>query len=323
MRRTPELILFLLGLLTQAACRAPEIVYIGLVAPFEGRDRAIGYDAIFGARLAVRAWNAAHPEGPFVMLAALDDQGDPALAQERARQVIAHPRLIAVIGHFRPETTAAAAPIYRGAGIPLIAPLLPADRAPEGARPIAPDQLTMIRALLDALPPGAGRRFWIVRDGEEQWFGPEAEAFLRAQGWVVQAAGWGEASPQGEEPVLWDGRAVHAVEAVRRWRWKGWRGPLLGGPGLLHPDAMPLRSAGGMRVVAETRPVDDPGWVAAYRELSLGIPPGPYAPLGYDLVWVLLRTYEAHTWRWEGWTGVWEMREGQLRKTPALWVTVR
>ena len=34
------------------------VIKIGLVAPFEGRDRAIGYDAVYAARLAVRQANA-------------------------------------------------------------------------------------------------------------------------------------------------------------------------------------------------------------------------------------------------------------------------
>ncbi|WP_376790504.1 ABC transporter substrate-binding protein [Thermoflexus sp.] len=310
--------LLVLGLL---ACRPIRTVYIGLVAPFEGRDRPIGYDVIFGARLAVRMWNAAHPAGPLAMLVALDDQGDPILAQERARQIVTYPGLIAVIGHFRPETTRAAAPVYQAAGIALIAPLLPADRVPEGARASAPDQRTIAEALLQVLPPEGGQILWIVRDDEEQWFGPELAAFFREQGWAVREARWEEAFPRGEEPVLFDGRAIHAGEAVRRWRQEGWRGLLLGGPGLLHPDLRAVLPADPeIRVVTETRPVEDPEWVDAYRELSLGRPPGPYAPLGYDLVGVLLQGHESSARRWVGRIGIWELHAGQLRKTPAFWV---
>ncbi len=300
------------------ACRSVDLVYIGLIAPFEGRDRPIGYDAIFGARLAVRAWNAAHPAGPKVMLVALDDGGDPALAQERARQILTYPHLIGIIGHFRPETTQAAAPIYRAAGIPWIAPLLPADRAPAGAWPTAPDQRTMAEALLSSLPPGEGRTLWIVRDREERWFGPELATLLRTRGWIVREAGWLEASPRGEEPVLWDGRAVHAGEAARRWRREGWRGPLLGGPGLLHPDLLAFGAdVGDVWVVAETRRVEDREWVEAYRAVALGAPPGPYAPLAYDLVWVLMRMHTRSAFPWEGRTGVWRWEDGRLQKTPA------
>ncbi|MCS6964055.1 MAG: ABC transporter substrate-binding protein [Thermoflexus sp.] len=311
------LLLAISGLLGGIACRPARIVYIGLVAPFEGRDRAIGYDVIFGARLAVRAWNAAHPQGPFVMLVALDDQGDPALAQERARQIASHPGLMAVIGHFRPATTKAAAPIYRAAGIPLIAPLLPADRIPEGALPTAPDQRMMVEALLQALPPEGERSLWIARDEEEQWFGPELAGLLRERGWVVREAHWEEASPQGKEPVLFDGRAVHAAEAARRWRREGWQGPLWGGPGLLHPDSRLLQNAGEVWIVAETRSMEDREWVEAYRAIALGATPGPYAPLGYDLVWVLMQMQTRAAFQWEGKTGTWKWEQGKLRKDPA------
>ncbi|WP_376792522.1 ABC transporter substrate-binding protein [Thermoflexus sp.] len=309
------LVITIMGLV---ACQPAGIMYIGLVAPFEGRDRAIGYDAVFGARLAVRMWNTTHPAGPKVMLIALDDQGDPILAQERARQIVAYPSLIAVIGHFRPETTWAAAPIYRAAGIPLIAPLIPADRAPEGALPTAPDQRTVVAALLQALPPGDGRVLWIVRDDEERWFGPEVEALFRERGWVVHKRNWEEASPQDDEPVFFDGRAVHAGEAVRRWRSSGWRGLLLGGPGLLHPDLLAFREAEGrIWAVAETRRVEDAEWRTAYQAIALGMSPGPYAPLAYDLIWVVMQMHARSAFRWEGRTGTWWWEQGHLRKDPA------
>lgn len=303
------------------ACQPVRTVYIGLVAPFEGRDRPIGYDAIFGARLGVRMWNATHPTGPQVMLIALDDQGDPILAQERARQLVSYPGLIAVIGHFRPETTRAAAPIYRAAGIPLIAPLLPADQAPEGALTTAPDQRTMARALLQVLPPGGGQSLWIVHDEEERWFGPELVTFFREREWEAREARWEEASPRGEEPVLFDGRAIHAGEAVRRWRQGGWRGLLLGGPGLLHPDLRSLgKTEGKVWTVAETRMVEDPEWVTAYQSLSLGTPPGPYAPLAHDLIWVVMQAQTRPAFQWEGKTGTWWWTEGRLQKTPEVFI---
>lgn len=318
MRRVRRILGFLVGAFGLMACQRVEIVFIGLVAPFEGRDRPIGYDGIFGARLAVREWNAAHPMGPQVMLVAMDDQGDPALARERARQIVAYPHLIGVIGHFRPDTTQAAAPIYRAAGIPLIAPLIPADRVPSGAVSTAPDQRTMVAALLRALPLEHREVLWIVRDGEEGWFGPELGAWLQAQGWRVREAGWKEASPRGTEPVLWDGRAVHAGEAARRWRADGWRGPLLGGPGLWHPDLRALLPEGQtVWIVSETRRVVDPGWVAAFRAIALGADPGPYAPLVYDLIWVLMQARLRPGTPWAGYTGTWVGHGDGFRKTPA------
>lgn len=116
----------LVGLLAVAgwlsACRAaPPVVKIGLVAPFEGRHRALGYDVIYSARLAVQEINQQGGlDGQLVALVAYDDRGDPDLATEIAQALTLDPAVIAVIGHWQPATTAAAAPIYAAAGLPLL-----------------------------------------------------------------------------------------------------------------------------------------------------------------------------------------------------------
>jgi ABC-type branched-subunit amino acid transport system substrate-binding protein len=125
--------IFILLLLTACASVDP-VVKVGLVAPFEGENRAIGYDAIYSARLAVREVNAAGGIGGYrVALVALDDSSDTELAQEVAQSLVADPGVVAVVGHWLPETTAVAAPIYEQANLPLIAagadPFLAGDPA--------------------------------------------------------------------------------------------------------------------------------------------------------------------------------------------------
>lgn len=121
-------------ILVLSACQtAPPVVKIGLVAPFEGQNRPVGYDAIYSARLAVREINEQGGiGGVYVALVALDDSGDPQLAQETARSLVLDPAVVAVIGHGLPETTAAALPIYEEAQLPFIS-LLPSSE------PLAPD----------------------------------------------------------------------------------------------------------------------------------------------------------------------------------------
>ena len=124
------LILPLLLLLLFGCTRTPPVVKIGLVGPFEGRERAIGYDVIYSARLAVRELNeAGGVNGYRVALVALDDGGDVELARETAVSLTLDPAIIAVVGHWQPETTAVAAPIYAAAGIPFV---------PMGKRPFGP-----------------------------------------------------------------------------------------------------------------------------------------------------------------------------------------
>jgi ABC-type branched-subunit amino acid transport system substrate-binding protein len=81
----------------------------------------VGYDVIYSARLAVREINAAGGiAGHRVALIALDDGGDPELAMATAYSLSNDPAVVAVIGHWLPEASAAAAPIYAEAGLPFL-----------------------------------------------------------------------------------------------------------------------------------------------------------------------------------------------------------
>ena len=132
--RWPLLLATCYLLLLVACTHIPPVVKIGLVAPFEGRQREIGYDVIYSARLAVRQINQAGGIGGYrVALVALDDGGDVDLARATAESLTLDPAVVLVMGHWLTETTAVAAPIYAQAGIPFMAmnqtPFLPYDPA--------------------------------------------------------------------------------------------------------------------------------------------------------------------------------------------------
>ena len=108
--------------LTACAASTKPVIKIGLVAPFEGRYRSIGYEAIYAARLAVREVNAkGGVRGYRFELVALDDRGDPAQAIESARKLMIDPQVMAVIGHYRPDSTDAAIKDYCDGHMPLMA----------------------------------------------------------------------------------------------------------------------------------------------------------------------------------------------------------
>lgn len=108
-------------LLSGCLSTSPRLVKIGLVAPFEGRYREVGVDVIPAARLAIREWAAQHGDAAIgIELVAYDDAGDPAQAAAQAHKLVADPAVEVVIGHWLTETTAAAAPIYAHAGLPVI-----------------------------------------------------------------------------------------------------------------------------------------------------------------------------------------------------------
>lgn len=114
----------LLSLIITTGCRnTPTVVKIGLVAPFEGGDRAVGYDAIYAARLAVRQINrngGIDGAGTRVALVALDDGGDLSQAQRNGALLISDPAVVAVIGHGLERTTTHMIEHYAGADLPLI-----------------------------------------------------------------------------------------------------------------------------------------------------------------------------------------------------------
>jgi len=132
-----KVLLTLLATLLVMGCASVDpVVKVGLVAPFEGRNRAIGYDAIYSARLAVRQINeAGGVAGHRVALVALDDRGDPELAKQAAASLAVDPGVVVVLGHFLPEITAVAAPVYEQHQLAL----LPMGEMPFA--PVSPDSL--------------------------------------------------------------------------------------------------------------------------------------------------------------------------------------
>jgi len=109
-------------LITACFPESQDTIKIGIVAPFSGRYREIGYQAIHGARLALSEFRAAGgPLAQSVELLALDDTGDATAAIEQANKLLSDPNVVAVIGHWLDDTTTAAAPIYSRAGVPILA----------------------------------------------------------------------------------------------------------------------------------------------------------------------------------------------------------
>jgi ABC-type branched-subunit amino acid transport system substrate-binding protein len=156
----------LLLILSLLSCRqTPPVVKVALAGPFEGQHRAIGYDAIYSARLAVREINQAGGLGPYrLALVALDDGGSATLAAEVAASLALDPAVVAVIGHWLSPTTTAVRPVYAQAGLPFIA---------AGERPFA-------QTAPDRLPAGFHSAYAAVTPFEEiagPYAGPAYDAF--------------------------------------------------------------------------------------------------------------------------------------------------
>lgn len=288
-------------------------VKIGLVAPFEGRYRYVGYDVIYAVRLGLRQANEAGGVGPstgstyYVELAAYDDSADPAMADEQARKLAVDPEVVAAIGHFREETTAAAAGAYAEAGIPLVAPAvlnpdLTGDEDP--VYRLGPTAESVAEALLE-------RASRLALGGEVVLAGQGGSLEQALQHAIrrrtgrglptvsVDAEGWEtEVVARDLSVLVCDLDPVRAGEVVSALRERGWSGQLLGGPALAASDfaAVAGQAAAGVAFVTPWPfPTDTPGgagFAVAYREVSDGLSPGPLALPAYEATKVLLEALE-------------------------------
>ncbi|MEM8862794.1 MAG: ABC transporter substrate-binding protein [Chloroflexota bacterium] len=114
------LVTFLLLAFLLAGCRqTPQVVKIGMMAPFEGQSREIGYDGIYAARLAVREFNE-NNDTIKLALVALDDGGRSDIALSNMEALANDPAIIAVVGLGSETLSLTTAKNFEEVGIPYI-----------------------------------------------------------------------------------------------------------------------------------------------------------------------------------------------------------
>ena len=122
------LLVLLLAAAGARLATARDAVYLALVAPLTGPSAAIGEEIRRSAQLAVDAVNAAGGiDGREVALLVYDDQNDPALARQRAAEIVQDGRALAVLGHNSSAATLAGTAVYKAAGMPSISATASAD----------------------------------------------------------------------------------------------------------------------------------------------------------------------------------------------------
>ncbi|MEA3396601.1 MAG: ABC transporter substrate-binding protein [Chloroflexota bacterium] len=285
------LLLFLLSACLPPAL--PPVLKIGLVAPFEGRYRYVGYDAIYAARLAVREINERGGAGGYRLeLVAYDDRGDAELAHTAAHNLAVDPAVVAVLGHYRQESTLAAQTIYAAAELPLLAigawpaatsaavfSLAPSpERLAAGMWEAAAAPDAALVAVWGTGPPAAALESVLVEHGAQQSPG---DSLL----------------PE----LLFSLLPPHVTgERLVEWRAQGWRGLLAGGPELAATEFGAVAGAaaeGTCFVTPYPLPQDLLGtadWITAYGTMGLYVPePGTYALPTYEAIYLLAQAITA------------------------------
>jgi branched-chain amino acid transport system substrate-binding protein len=300
--------LCVLLLLTVVGCTVPgstkPILKVGLVAPFEGLYRPLGYEVLYAVKLAIRERNASGGvAGYMIELVALNDDNKPTVATQRAREMAVDPDVVGVIGHFSSLTTLAALEEYRRVGLALVTSAAAANAVTDGGYP----NVYRLCARNDRFGQEAARyavteleagRLAILRGQDDL-----AEAFALTAAnlgatvvsdvsadqvdWSVQIAA------QDPDLVFFTGGAVEGADLIIQARQRGVDVPFMGGGDWGSPKLMQIGGATvvGALYVTSAPALEEIGgtdeFVAGYEALA-GQPPGPQAVLAYDATGVLL-----------------------------------
>lgn len=283
---------------------ARPVVKIGLVAPFEGRYRSLGYEALYAAKWVVRQRNdAGGVAGYRVELVALDDGDDPSSSAFQARKFAVDRDVMGVVGPFSSAAVLAAAPGYHELGLAMITPATcPSPGALTGyteAFCLGAGGDVLAQALLNRLPSGAAVALVRSQEGAlGEALSPKVGKVLQVQGSApASAAALAEARASPADVYLYDGDALSAAELVTGMRQAGMTASLWGGPDLARSQVPQIAGDAAAQVCyAQTAPLlADLALGSAldvgYRELA-GTAPGAWAALTYDATTLLLDALE-------------------------------
>ncbi len=304
--RKPAIATLLFCVLGAAGGCAPTLyaqptVKIGLVAPFEGLYRPLGYEALHAVKLAIGERNGqGGVAGYLVELVALNDGQDPDWAAQRAREMAVDPDLMGVIGHFGEQTTVAAVPVYEEEGLVLIVPATTATDVirdgSAGVYRLVADDCAIGKAAAQYAVGEMGARSIVATGGTEDLL----ECFAAGLGGseitfrqLEETALVTDLHAERPDLLFFGEDAVEGAQMLLDVRGAGLETPVLGGNGLNSSQLVQIAGAAaeGATYVAVTPPLVDQGFAEAY-EASSGLPPGPYAPLVYDATILLLDALE-------------------------------
>lgn len=313
---TVSLLLFPLAACLPAS--APATIKVGLVAPFSGRDAALGYNMLVSAKLAIKEWNdRGGAGGYYVELVAQDDGNDAEMGATQARKMALDPQMVGVIGHPSGASALGAAPVYRQAGLPA---LITGAALPEGAAggppvlTLGPGASELAREAVKFLVGSGVRRLAVVvaggsgGDGEA---GPSGTALAERVLDGARVAGIDvpggirtllpgqedalvqQLHDQGVDLVYYGGTYVGAAHLLTALKSARPSTAFLGGPGVAYPDLLKLAGLAaegayylspgrGPAGVETARP-----FVEAYRAAA-GIDPWTQSLQAYDAVRALL-----------------------------------
>jgi len=269
------------------------VVKIGLIAPFEGLGRPLGYEVLYAVKLAVQECNAAGGVAGYrVALVALNDDDDAGQAARQARKLDVDDDVLGVIGPLSRTTARAVAEPLAAAGLAWIVPASAPDEVivsyPNAFRLFAGDADLAEAAIGRALAAGGAQQVAVSPAGD---FAPSLQGAAERLGAYRPLSS--RDSP-GDGSVALGGNAEQVADEVLNLPDDA---VVVAGPeaGRAVVAQRAGTAAEGLIWVSSAPPADaealSPTFVSGYQTLA-GSPPGPYAVLAYDATHVLLDAIE-------------------------------
>jgi hypothetical protein len=252
----------------------PAVVKIGVIAPFEGVGRELGYAILPTVKAELAVVNGTGVLGSYrVALIALNDDLDPEGAAMQARALAQDRDVLAVIGLWSEATAQSAAPVLEKSGVPTL--LSAPDPGSGGATlSLCPTPDRVAKELLDRVALESDGALVVVAGPDNL----QRKALLELSP-ELPVVSESAPDPCPIDPshgcfVIHTGDAATAAEALFRWRMMGWNGHFVVGPDAGRPWFITQAGAAaeGVRAVICGNPLAVPQYqdasTAATAELA-------------------------------------------------------
>ena len=283
-------------------CEAVTLAYLG---PKTGDTATVGLNILGGVRVAVEAFNQAHPDCP-VTVSEFDTQGDPDRAALLTTTILADTSILGVVGPVSSRESDATGAAFHEAGLVTISPsathpdlttrgwtafhrVLGSDaaQAPAAAKYLEDTLAAKSVFIVD----DASEYGKLLADGVKQDLG----ALVAGTDTVSQqqtdfAPTVAKVMASGADALWYGGFYAEAGLLAKQLRAGGWQGFFVAGDGANDPGFVATAgeaSAADARLTCTCGPASD-AFAAAYKATNAGKQPGTYSAEAYDATKILL-----------------------------------
>lgn len=300
------------------AASGGETIKIATQSPLSGGQSAIGVDIKNGAELALEKLKGPLEEMGFkVELAPYDDQANPDTGVANAKQIVADPAVLCVVGHYNSGVQIPSSEEYHNAGLANVSPANTNPRVtdrgyPEVSRIVGRDDVQGVVAAQFANSKGM-KTAYVVHDktaygqGIAEFFKREAEnlgmTVVGFEGTEEKANFDSILAPliaANPDVVFFGGIYDQAAVMFKQAREKGYMGMFLSDDGFDSPEAVNIGGAsmlegGGLYYTTVAGPAKLYPGTAKFQEdfkAKYGADPKPFAAQGYDAMAICLKAIE-------------------------------